>query len=70
MGAVGHGCDHCEMGKPITEVWSRAGTVRLCLECTMLWFPGRDGQWFEERHTSLSKHKKSSRIPLEQMSMF
>ncbi len=52
----GNGCRYCEPGHPITTVHSPAGVVKLCLECTMIWFPGRSIKWWEERHTPLKDH--------------
>ena len=53
---IGLGCDHCPWGRPITEVHFRGGRVRLCLRCTLAWFPGRDAGWFEERHAPVRDH--------------
>jgi len=56
MGDKGHGCNHCVTGHPIIYVRSRAGSVSLCLECFLLWFPGRGGDWFEQRHLPFRDH--------------
>jgi len=60
MGDVGYGCNHCVPGHPIVYVRSRAFTVSLCLECCFLWFPGRDAQWFEERHRPFRDHVRDA----------
>ena len=52
----GRGCAHCEEGHPIYRVRSPAGSFRLCLECVLLWFPGRGGDWFEEHHRHFADH--------------
>ena len=54
--AEGRGCSHCETGYAIEEVRSPAGTVHLCLECVMRWFPGKDVAWWEARHAPLLDH--------------
>ena len=54
--AIGQGCFHCEVGIPIEEVRSKAGRVKICLECCLLWFPGRSVAWWEARHAHLSDH--------------
>ena len=56
LAVVGRGCDHCENGKPIERIKSRAGLVELCLECVLLWFPGRKVAWWEERHAPYADH--------------
>ena len=52
----GLGCRQCVDAPPITTTESRAGKVRLCLACTLRWFPGRSADWFETRHAPLSDH--------------
>ncbi len=54
--ASGLGCNHCEVGRPIERIKSRAGLIKLCLECVLLWFPGRAAGWWEERHAPYSDH--------------
>lgn len=54
---VGNGCHHCERGKPIDRFSSRAGAdFRLCLECVLDWWPGKDVIWWEERHNVFADH--------------
>ncbi len=54
---LGRGCSHCERGAPITYVQPRRGRlIALCLECTMLWFPGKSIEWWEARHAPLRDH--------------
>lgn len=53
---VGRGCDHCETGVPVEKIKSRLGVVELCLECVMLWFPGRTVAWWEGHHVPFSDH--------------
>lgn len=52
----GCGCAHCLVGRPIEKVNSRYGLVELCLECVLLWFPGRSVAWWEERHAPYRDH--------------
>ena len=52
----GRGCDHCETGVPITRVRYGRCIVDLCLECTMLWFPGKTIEWFETQHAPYRDH--------------
>ena len=47
---IGKGCYHCVWGIPIDEIRSRAGVVKLCLECVLLCFPGKSVTWWEVRH--------------------
>ena len=54
--AKGNGCAHCERGKPIEEISSRAGGFELCLECVLGWWPGKDVAWWEERHSVFADH--------------
>jgi len=57
VAAEGYGCDHCEVGRPIERIKTRAGhVVKLCLECVRLWFPGRSVDWWEERHAPFRDH--------------
>lgn len=49
------GCDRCA-GPIMTTVESKAGLVELCLACTLIWFPGKDAGWFEERHALFRDH--------------
>ena len=55
--AFGRGCWHCETGIPVEEVRAAAGIIVLCLECVMLWFPGRRVDWWEQRHARLADHE-------------
>ncbi len=52
---IGQGCNTCLDGVPITVVLTFHGGVthrhQLCLQCTLLWFPGKTVDWWEERHT-------------------
>jgi hypothetical protein len=52
----GLGCDHCERGHPITTVESKYDRVRLCLSCTLGWFPQWGAGDFEDRHAPLRDH--------------
>ena len=52
----GLGCRNCIYAPPITIVESHAGTVRLCLQCTLRWFPGQAADWFEAHHRPFSDH--------------
>lgn len=61
--AFGNGCAHCEPGTPITKVQCRGVVFRLCLSCTLGWFPGRGADWFEERHAPFRDHTRSARQP-------
>ena len=54
--ASGRGCRQCERGAPTTRIESPAGVVVLCLECTLRWFPGRNGSWFEEQLSLFRDH--------------
>ena len=49
------GCDRCA-AHIMVKIESKAGTVELCLACTLTWFPGRDAAWFEERHAPFRDH--------------
>jgi hypothetical protein len=60
LGDPGQGCDHCVPGHPIVYVLSRAGPVSLCLECFLLWFPGRGSDWFEQRHLPFRDHLRDA----------
>ena len=53
----GHGCHHCEVGVPVERIESRRGKViALCLECVLLWFPGKTVEWWEACHTPFLDH--------------
>ena len=49
------GYDRCA-GPIMTRIESKAGLVELCLECTLIWFPGKDAAWFEEIHALFRDH--------------
>lgn len=49
-------CDHCDDPHIVERVDSRAGRVRLCLSCSLLWFPGKSVAWWEARHTGFIDH--------------
>ena len=53
--ADGNGCDHCEVGYPITYVQTRSGLIKKCLECTLYWFGWSIGQ-FEVFHRQFRDH--------------
>lgn len=52
----GKGCWHCETGRPIEYI----DRIALCLECVMLWFPGRSVEWWEARHTHYADHESET----------
>ena len=54
--AFGRGCQHCETGVPVEKIKSRAGFIRLCLECVLLWFPRKSVSWWEARHAPMADH--------------
>jgi len=54
--AIGRGCCHCEVGVPIEFIRYRGGTVALCLECVLKWFPGKTVDWWELRHAPFLDH--------------
>lgn len=57
LAAMGRGCHHCVVGVPVEHIESRRGKVlALCLECVLLWFPGRTVTWWEARHTVFLDH--------------
>ena len=59
--AVGRGCDHCEVGMPITYVQCRSGRVlSLCVECTLAWWPGRTADWWEGHHAPYEDHLRAA----------
>lgn len=58
MGDEGAGCHHCVPGVPIERIETRHGTVALCLECVLRWFPGKDVHWWEDRHAPFLDHVK------------
>ena len=39
--AIGHGCMHCESGRPRHKIVSEYGTVVLCSNCAALWWHGK-----------------------------
>ena len=53
--ADGRGCDHCEVGYPITYTATDYGIVKKCLECTLYWF-GWTVEQFETRHRPFRDH--------------
>ncbi len=53
--ADGRGCDHCEVGYPITFTQTRSGIVKKCLECTLYWFSWTVEQ-FEAAHREFRDH--------------
>lgn len=53
---LGRGCGHCERGEPIEEVETKGYEVRVCLECCMAWFPGKDTAWWEVHHAPFADH--------------
>lgn len=57
---IGQGCSHCEVGIPITHITSPGRDLHLCLECTMLWFPGKDTEWWESRHAPYADHERAA----------
>ena len=57
---LGRGCQHCEPGVPVEKVKSRAGFIHLCLECVLLWFPGRAVDWWEARHAPFVDHVRNA----------
>lgn len=53
----GRGCQHCEVGVDIEEVETKDGArVRLCVECVLDWFGGKDITWWEANHGVFSDH--------------
>lgn len=52
----GRGCWHCEVGVPVERIESRRGVIALCLECVLLWFPGKTVEWWEARHRPFRDH--------------
>lgn len=54
--AFGRGCTHCELGVPVEKINSWAGFINLCLECVLLWFPGRAVDWWEAHHAPFRDH--------------
>lgn len=56
LAAYGLGCNHCEVGVPITFVSAPSGVVSLCLECTLFWFPQWSVSDWEERHSPYRNH--------------
>ncbi len=53
----GRGCQHCEVGLNIEEVETKDGArVRLCVECVLLWFEGKDITWWEDNHALFRDH--------------
>ena len=57
----GNGCRYCEPGHPVTTIYSPVGNVKLCLECTMIWFPGRSIEWWESKHTPFLDHVEDAK---------
>lgn len=63
----GLGCGHCEHGHLLTMVETGHGrggrrVLKLCLECTLGWFPGRDAEWVEERHAPYGDHVREAMV--------
>ena len=56
----GQGCDHCEVGSPITRVESPAGVVRLCLECEVFWFREASGTRGHRRAASVAPERENT----------
>lgn len=53
----GKGCGHCEVGVDIEEIETKDGVrVRLCVECVLLWFEGKDIAWWEANHAPFRDH--------------
>lgn len=57
---IGNGCTHCEPGHPVETIQVGRGKhkviITLCLECVMLWFPGKTVAWWEARHAPFKDH--------------
>ncbi len=55
---LGNGCAHCELGKDIEQVETKGYVqhIRVCLECCMQWFPGKDIDWWEDNHAPFADH--------------
>lgn len=54
----GKGCQHCEIGVDIEKIESDGygRHIRVCLECCMEWFPGKDITWWEANHAPFRDH--------------
>ncbi len=56
--ARGRGCAHCERGQPIEDIETAGRRIKfsLCLECVLVWFPGKDVAWWEDHHAPFADH--------------
>ncbi len=53
----GRGCQHCEVGVDIEEIETKdCARVRLCVECVLVWFEGKDITWWEANHALFRDH--------------
>ncbi len=52
----GRGCSHCEFGTPIDYSERSRNTVKLCLECVLIWFAGWTVTDWEAHHAPLADH--------------
>ena len=52
----GRGCSHCEIGQPIDYSQRSKVTIKLCLECVLLWFAGWTVTEWEAHHAPLADH--------------
>lgn len=55
---MGKGCAHCEHGHPVEKLEGSWGDrqIKLCLECVLAWFPGKDVTWWEDHHAPMADH--------------
>ena len=62
--AIGNGCAHCEVGRPIERIEVGRGrrklVIELCLECVMVWFPDKTVDWWEARHAHFQDHVEAA----------